>query len=215
MVDYLTIRRIKFQNRLWSCRLFQPSPRFYQKTSKSCRFPKSSHHTVLCAAHLHHQINNITMIHTMQQKPDLLMIDDAPMMTRFLSLFFSEQYNVVTCNSSLEALALLNTGYTPAAMITDLDMPEMSGATLVETLRNTLPHCPIVVVSGLKESKYRLGALEAGADDYLNKPFHPAELQVRVTKLIRNTVKDKKTTMAADLKRQTAAIASRAVLSLS
>ncbi|MEI6411645.1 MAG: response regulator [Bacteroidota bacterium] len=151
----------------------------------------------------------------MQSKPNLLMIDDAPMMTRFLSLFFSEQYNVVTCNCALEALEMLESGYVPAAVITDLDMPEISGVTLVETLRNSAPNCPIVVVSGLKESKYRLGALEAGADDFLNKPFHPAELQVRIKKLIRNATATKKTALRVEMARQTAAIAKRAVWSLS
>lgn len=150
----------------------------------------------------------------MQSKPNLLMIDDAPMMTRFLSLFFSEQYNVVTCNCPLDALKMLETGFTPAAVITDMDMPEISGIAFVEALRRLLPNCPLVVVSGLKESKYRLGALEAGADDYLNKPFHPAELQMRVNKLIRS-VEAAKQPARTELRRQTASIAQRAVLSFS
>lgn len=119
-----------------------------------------------------------------QNKSEILLIDDSPMMTRFLSLFLEQQYTVTSVHCPLEALKMIRGGYRPQAVITDLDMPEISGPAFVETLRTELPDCPLVVVSGLKESKYRLGALEAGADDYLSKPFHPAELQVRLKKLI-------------------------------
>ncbi|MBU6341655.1 MAG: response regulator transcription factor [Bacteroidetes bacterium] len=123
----------------------------------------------------------------MNQKPELLLVDDAPMMTRFLSLFFAEQYTVTSCLNPEEAIDLIRKGYLPDIIVSDLDMPQMSGLVLTKVLRQLMPDCPLVVVSGLKESKHRLAALEAGADDFLAKPFHPAELQARLENLLQRS----------------------------
>ncbi len=127
----------------------------------------------------------------MNQKPDLLLVDDAPMMTRFLSLFFAEQYRVTSCLNPEEAIDLIRKGYLPDIIVSDLDMPQMSGLVLTKVLRQLMPDCPLVVVSGLKESKHRLAALEAGADDFLAKPFHPAELQARLENLLQRSEQKK------------------------
>ncbi len=127
----------------------------------------------------------------MNQKPDLLLVDDAPMMTRFLSLFFAEQYRVTSCLNPEEAIDLIRKGYLPNIIVSDLDMPQMSGLVLTKVLRQLMPDCPLVVVSGLKESKHRLAALEAGADDFLAKPFHPAELQARLENLLQRSEQKK------------------------
>lgn len=127
----------------------------------------------------------------MNQKPDLLLVDDAPMMTRFLSLFFAEQYRVTSCLNPEEAIDLIRKGYLPNIIVSDLDMPQMSGLVLTKVLRQLMPNCPLVVVSGLKESKHRLAALEAGADDFLAKPFHPAELQARLENLLQRSEQKK------------------------
>lgn len=127
----------------------------------------------------------------MNQKPDLLLVDDAPMMTRFLSLFFAEQYRVTSCLNPEEAIDLIRKGYLPHIIVSDLDMPQMSGLVLTKVLRQLMPDCPLVVVSGLKESKHRLAALEAGADDFLAKPFHPAELQARLENLLQRSEQKK------------------------
>ena len=127
----------------------------------------------------------------MNQKPDLLLVDDAPMMTRFLSLFFAEQYRVTSCLNPEEAIDLIRKGYLPDIIVSDLYMPQMSGLVLTKVLRQLMPDCPLVVVSGLKESKHRLAALEAGADDFLAKPFHPAELQARLENLLQRSEQKK------------------------
>jgi hypothetical protein len=127
----------------------------------------------------------------MNLKPELLLVDDAPMMTRFLSLFFAEQYRVTSCLNPEEAIDLIRKGYLPDIIVSDLDMPQMSGLVLTKVLRQLMPDCPLVVVSGLKESKHRLAALEAGANDFLAKPFHPAELQARLENLLERSEQKK------------------------
>lgn len=121
------------------------------------------------------------------QKPELLIVDDAPMMTRFLELFFSENYTVTCCTSPMDALDKFSLGYQPEIIVSDLQMPDMSGTALVKAMRKMFPSCPILVISGQKESNKRLKVLEAGADDFVPKPFHPAELKVRMQKLIERT----------------------------
>jgi DNA-binding response OmpR family regulator len=116
------------------------------------------------------------------QQPKILLVDDAPMMTRFLTLFLGEKFDVSTASNAKEALDRLKTGYRPDLIVTDLDMPEMSGLALIRKIRQIDASIPLIVISGMKESRYRLDALEAGADDYMTKPFHPAELSVRLQK---------------------------------
>ncbi len=121
------------------------------------------------------------------RKPELLIVDDAPMMTRFLELFLSENYTVTCCTSPMDALDQFSKGYQPEIIVSDLQMPDMSGTAFVKAMRKMFPSYPIIVISGLKESNARLKVLEAGADDFVPKPFHPAELKVRIGKLIERT----------------------------
>ena len=119
------------------------------------------------------------------QKPSVLLIDDSAMMRRFIALFLSEKYHVTDCESAEEALHLVESGFRPRLIVTDLDLPGMSGLELIRCFQATMPFTPLIVVSGAKESKTRLAALAAGADDFLTKPFHPAELLVRMGNLLR------------------------------
>lgn len=117
-------------------------------------------------------------------KPTVLIVDDSPMMCRFLGLFLEKKFDVMSYTDSVEALALIEDGFSPDLIVTDLNMPGINGFELIKALRLALPQVPVLVVSGAKESSERIKSLKAGADDFLMKPFHPAELDVRVSKLI-------------------------------
>ena len=120
----------------------------------------------------------------MTQKPTVLIVDDSPMMCRYLGLFLEKRYEVLTYTSSVEALTLVMGGFQPNLIVTDLDMPGLNGIALIQAIRKALPDVPLLVVSGAKESSERIKALNVGADDLISKPFHPAELDVRLNKLI-------------------------------
>ena len=120
----------------------------------------------------------------MLQKPTVLIVDDSPMMCRFLGLFLEKKFEVISYTDSVEALSFIKEGFSPDLIITDLNMPGMDGYELIKALRQALPVVPILVVSGAKESNERIKALQVGGNDFLMKPFHPAELDVRVSKLI-------------------------------
>ena len=120
----------------------------------------------------------------MIQKPKVLIVDDSPMMCRYLGLFLEKKFEVVSYTDSVEALTLVMSGFQPDLIVTDLDMPGLNGIALIQAIRQALPHVPLLVVSGSKQSTDRIKALSVGADDLLTKPFHPMELDVRLNKLI-------------------------------
>lgn len=124
----------------------------------------------------------------MLQKSTILIVDDSPIMCRFLGLFLEKKFEVISYTNSVEALALIESGFEPDLVVTDLNMPTLTGIELIGSIRKVLPLVPVLVVSGVKESIERIKALHAGADDFLTKPFHPAELEVRVSKLIEKGV---------------------------
>jgi DNA-binding response OmpR family regulator len=116
------------------------------------------------------------------QKPTIFIIDDSPMMTQFLSIFFEKKYHVIAYHNPLEAIQDIKNGASPDAVVTDFDMPELSGLEFIKKTRQAACEAPIIVVSAMRESKYRLNCLEAGACDFMAKPFHPAELDIRINK---------------------------------
>ena len=116
------------------------------------------------------------------QKPTIFIVDDSPMMTQFLTIFFEKKYHVVAYLNPLEAIEDIKNGASPDIVVTDFDMPELSGLEFIKRIRQADCTSSIIVVSGMKESKYRLNCLEAGASDFMAKPFHPAELDIRIQK---------------------------------
>lgn len=75
----------------------------------------------------------------------------------------------------------------PDLIITDVRMPVMNGFELCKQIKNDpkTRHIPIVLVTGLHEMKDKVRGLEEGADDFIQKPFHPVELRARVLSLLR------------------------------
>lgn len=71
--------------------------------------------------------------------------------------------------------------------IIDLGLPGMSGLDLIRKLRESDRHFPILILTARSEWQDKVTGLEAGADDYLTKPFHPEELKARVAALIRRS----------------------------
>jgi DNA-binding response OmpR family regulator len=117
------------------------------------------------------------------QKKTILLVDDSPMMTQFLSIFLNEKYNTIVHNNPAQALSDIQYGKCcPDLIVTDLDMPEMNGKTLLSKIKDLAPDIPVIVVSGVKESHQRVKCLTLGAADFLTKPFHPAELEVRISR---------------------------------
>jgi two-component system KDP operon response regulator KdpE len=109
----------------------------------------------------------------------ILVIDDEPQITRVLrAALTAQRFDVRTANDPEEGLLLFN-DWSPDLVVTDLMMPGMSG---VEVCRAIRAHSaiPIVVLSVRDHERSKVEALDAGADDYVTKPFSIQELLARV-----------------------------------
>ncbi|MGB8260919.1 MAG: response regulator transcription factor [Terracidiphilus sp.] len=109
----------------------------------------------------------------------ILIVDDEPQITRVLRASFTAQgFDVRTANDPEEALRIFN-DWPPDLVVTDLMMPGMSGVELCRAIR-TKSATPIVVLSVRDHERSKVEALDAGADDYVTKPFGIQELLARV-----------------------------------
>ena len=109
----------------------------------------------------------------------ILVIDDEPQITRVLRASLSPQgFDVRTANDPEEGLRIFRE-WQPDLVITDLMMPEMSGGEVCRAIRTT-SSTPILVLSVRDQERSKVEALDAGADDYVTKPFGIHELLARV-----------------------------------
>lgn len=114
----------------------------------------------------------------------ILVVDDEPQITRVLRTSLSSQgYDIRVANDGETALEILK-DWTPDLVITDLSMPNMDGLQLCERLR-AKSQIPIIVLSVKGEERTKVRALDAGADDYVTKPFGMNELLARVRATLR------------------------------
>lgn len=116
----------------------------------------------------------------------LLIVDDSPVMRTLLSEVFRGEFDVATAGDGVAALEHLLTAEPVDAIVLDLSMPRMGGVEFLKRMRRmpAFEDVPVVVVSGHYESLERINAIEAGADDFLTKPFNPLELKLRVARLL-------------------------------
>ncbi len=117
--------------------------------------------------------------------PTILVVDDAAMMRRrFEASLNNHGFIVHTCNDGLEALNWLQNHPQPGLMITDVEMPNMDGFTLIDRCRQADIEIPILVVSSRLSEEWGKEARRLGATDYLNKGFSTAELLQKVNSLL-------------------------------
>jgi two-component system phosphate regulon response regulator OmpR len=114
----------------------------------------------------------------------LLVIDDDTRIRDLLHRYLSEQgFRVTTAADAAEARRKLE-GLDFDLLIVDVMMPGESGLSLTKSLRD-IKDVPILILTALAEAESRVDGLEAGADDYLSKPFNPRELVLRVNNILR------------------------------
>src|ERR1700675_1453110 len=115
----------------------------------------------------------------MSEHSRILVVDDEPQITRaVLTSLTSQRYDIRVANDGETALEIMK-DWTPDLVITDLSMPNMDGLQLCRQLRLSTK-IPIIVLSVKGEEKTKVQALDAGADDYVTKPFGIEELLARV-----------------------------------
>lgn len=115
-------------------------------------------------------------------KHKLLIVDDNEMMRSFLAHYFSKTYEVKTVAGGTQAWQCLDEGFFPDAILLDYQMPDVSGLALLQQLKTSVffQDLLVVMISGEAKSQERIACLQAGAADFITKPFNPAELAVRL-----------------------------------
>jgi len=120
------------------------------------------------------------------QTKNILVVDDEPQITRVLKTTLSGKgYGIRTASDGEQALHEMK-NWTPDLIITDLRMPNMDGLALCRTVRKE-SRVPIIVLSVKGEEAVKVEALDAGADDYVTKPFNINELLARVRAALRRS----------------------------
>jgi two-component system, OmpR family, KDP operon response regulator KdpE len=109
----------------------------------------------------------------------VLVVDDEPQIVRALSINLrARHYEVATAASGAEALEVA-ARHRPDVVILDLGLPDLDGVEVIRGLRGWSA-APIIILSGRSDSTDKVDALDAGADDYLTKPFAVDELLARI-----------------------------------
>jgi two-component system KDP operon response regulator KdpE len=120
----------------------------------------------------------------------VLVVDDDPHLLRILKITLEANGYSVTTAADGESGLLATTRHPLALIILDLGLPDIDGTTVIKQLRSWNP-VPILVLSARHTSDDKVEALDAGADDYITKPFGPDELLARIRALLRRTVEHK------------------------
>lgn len=116
----------------------------------------------------------------------ILVIEDDLSLGHFIqTVLEANGYQVITAQNGKLGYALI-TSYCPDAVILDLGLPDMDGMQLLSQLREW-SKLPVIVVSGRTRERDKVEALDAGADDYITKPFGTAELMARIRTALRHT----------------------------
>lgn len=114
----------------------------------------------------------------------VLVVDDEPQIVRALRASLSAHgYEVLTAVTGEDALAQAAAS-APDCMILDLGLPDMDGTQVITQLRSW-SEMPVIVLSAREEQAHKVDALDAGADDYLSKPFGIEELLARIRATLR------------------------------
>jgi two-component system KDP operon response regulator KdpE len=114
----------------------------------------------------------------------ILIVDDEPQILRALRInLHARRYDVVTAANGAEALHAAATHH-PDLVVLDLGLPDIDGVEVVRKLRTWTP-VPIIILSGRLDSAGKVNALDAGADDYVTKPFSLDELLARIRAVTR------------------------------
>jgi len=113
----------------------------------------------------------------------LLVVDDDRVVLMLLKeIFGSQPYEVMTCETGRKALRMLASHSFDAALV-DLGLPDMDGLTLLKKIRMLHPETAVIILTGIGGVKEAVEAMQAGAVDFVQKPFTPNQLLERVANI--------------------------------
>lgn len=142
----------------------------------------------------HHKISKLKLRHSYgmclvkqsDMKKKILAIDDNSSICMIIRFTLGEVFELEVVQSAEEALKKLQSGFKPSLIITDLQMPTISGLDFLKNIKlsNVFKRVPVMILSGKEDSSTRIESFKHGANDFLLKPFNPEELKMRVNNLL-------------------------------
>lgn len=131
-------------------------------------------------------------------EPLILIVDDEKSIRSFLRVSVETQgYKCIDASDGASAL-MLAVSHNPDIMILDLGLPDIDGVDVIKKLR-TISEIPIIIISARGHDREKIEALDAGADDYLTKPFSVPELLARIRVILRRNSKENSTNESINL----------------
>ncbi len=120
-------------------------------------------------------------------KKTILVVDDELSIRMLLENFLSNDYEVISKENGYEAMTWLEGGHSVDLLLVDIDMPMINGFEFTENIRkhHGMKNVPVIMLSSKQKSSDRIKSFTSGADDYLQKPFNPEELLVRIQSIFR------------------------------
>lgn len=121
-------------------------------------------------------------------KKQILIVDDDPVISRLLTIIFTEAYNVVSKPNGIEAFRWLEEGNYPDLVISDMMMPYLDGSSFVKNLKNSgfYRDTPVIVLSGAENLEELVGLMPFKVEGYFKKPFNPSALKEFIFKIFNN-----------------------------
>ncbi|GAB3272038.1 response regulator [Larkinella harenae] len=125
----------------------------------------------------------------MENQYHVLVVEDDTYIRKVLRHTLKSDFEITTLNNGIEAMDWLEAGNPVDIIITDLQMPYLSGQDLIRTIRasSLLKQVPIIVLSTFTDSATKIACLEQGADDYMIKPFNPLEVRAKINAILRRS----------------------------
>lgn len=122
----------------------------------------------------------------MELKQKILIVEDEQRIANFMkTVLIANQYDVISTANGREACSMISS-HCPDLIILDMGLPDMDGMDIIRSVR-AWTQMPIVVVSARTHERDKVAALDAGADDYVTKPFGTHELLARIRTALRHT----------------------------
>ena len=125
----------------------------------------------------------------MKNQYNVLIVEDDAFIRKVLRHTLQNDFEVTTHINGIEAMTWMEKGNPVDIILTDLKMPFMNGQDLIRTIRASalFGKLPIIILSTFDDSSTRIACLEAGADDYMIKPFNPMEVKAKIMAVLRRT----------------------------
>ena len=112
----------------------------------------------------------------------ILVLEDALSVRKILESFLGREHQVITKENGQEGLEWLQSGNMADLIISDVNMPTMTGEDFLKEIKSSgyFKDIPVIMLSGIENSEERIKMLKLGATDYIVKPFNPEELKLKV-----------------------------------